>query len=218
MTVFKKFFAVALVATTFVACKNDQSNPQTAPPAGQSAKDSTAVVIGSDSNETDPPAAAPNPEIVYVNSDSLLTNYQHFKDAKARLETKSKRLERDLRAKGEAFQKEVNEYQQSAGSLTPEQRAKTEERLGQKQQQLGTQQQTASTQLGNDENAEMKKIYEKVESYLKTLSQEKGYKMVLTYTRGSSAILYGDPSLDITNQVVSALNAEYKKAKAPAKK
>ena len=150
------------------------------------------------------------PEIVYVNSDSLLANYEYFKEARTRLQSKSKKAEQDLKNKAEAFQNEVNRYQQSAQTMTNEQRQATEQRLGQKQQQLAALQQTEGNKIATEESEEMKKIYDKVEAYLQTISSEKGYKMVLTYSRGNSAILYGDDSLDITQEVLDGLNDRFK--------
>ena len=150
------------------------------------------------------------PDIVYVNSDSLLANYEYFKQARTRLQGKSQKAEQDLRNKAEAFQNEVNRYQQSAQGMTNEQRQATEQRLAQKQQQLAALQQTEGTKIATEESEEMKKIYDKVEAYLQAISDEKGYKMVLTYSRGNSAILYGDESLDITQQVLEGLNERYK--------
>jgi len=76
--------------------------------------------------------------IVYVNSDSLLTNYDYFKAVQLTFQEKSKKAQADLTAKGAAFQREVAAYQQNSGSLSADQRASTEERLARKQQELAT--------------------------------------------------------------------------------
>lgn len=158
------------------------------------------------------------PDIVYVNSDSLLAKYEYFKDVRTRLQGKAETKEKDLRSKAEAFQKEVERYQRSAQGMTNDQRASTEQRLAQKQQQLQALQQSSGNELVSEESEEMKKIYDQVEAYLKKHSAEKGYDMVLTYQRGNSAILYSDDSRDITKEVVAGLNEEYEAEKAGAKK
>ncbi|WP_246000436.1 OmpH family outer membrane protein [Pontibacter diazotrophicus] len=155
-------------------------------------------------------------DIVYVNSDSLLTNYEYFKDVRTRLQGKGEKAEQNLRSQAEAFQKEVERYQQTGQTMSEQQRAQTEQRLQQKQQQLQQLQQTAGNELAGEESEEMKKIYDRVEEYLKKLSEEKGYEMVLTYSRGSSAILYSNPSRDITSEVVSGLNEAYTTEKTAA--
>ncbi|WP_207430775.1 OmpH family outer membrane protein [Sabulibacter ruber] len=211
MSVSKKLLLLAVLSASFAACKNDQASTQNT--AAKTETTPAAATSTETEDEAAPAAAASAPEIVFVNSDTLLNRYQYFKDVKARLEAKGKRMETDLRTKATSFQREVEQYRQAAAGLTQEQRATTEQRLAQKEQQLAAQQQTSGNQLAKDENDEMKKIYERVEAHLKKISKEKGYKMVLTYTRGNSAILYGDNSLDITEEAVRGLNEEYKASK-----
>jgi outer membrane protein len=151
--------------------------------------------------------------IVYVNSDSLLSKYEYFKEIKEKFEGKSKKAQDDLKAKGAAFQREVAAYQQGANAMSADQRASTEQRLARKQQELQGYQQNAGTALQNEEGIENEKLYNKVAEYLKKHATKKGYKMVLTYSKSNSAILFADPSLDVTQDVIKGLNAEYKSAK-----
>lgn len=149
--------------------------------------------------------------IVFVNSDSLLNNYEYFKDVKAKFEQKSKKAQADLQAKGNAFQREVAEYQSGAANMSADQRAATEERLARKQQELAAFNQNAGSALQNEEAAENEKLYNRVSAFLKTYAKEKGYKFVLTFSKGNPGVLFADESLDITKEVVAGLNAEYKK-------
>lgn len=151
--------------------------------------------------------------IVYVNSDSLLNNYEYFKEVKDKFQEKSKKAQADLTAKGTAFQREVADYQKNAGTLSADQRATTEERLARKQQELATYNQNAGNALANEESVENEKLYNKVSEYLKQYAKAKGYKIVLTYSKSNPSVLYADESLDITKAVVEGLNAEHKKDK-----
>lgn len=151
--------------------------------------------------------------IVYVNSDSLLNNYDYYKAVRDKFQEKSKKAQADLTAKGTAFQREVAAYQQGAANLSAEQRANTEERLARKQQELATYNQNAGNALANEEAAENEKLYNKVADYLKGYAKSKGYKFVLTYSKSNPAVLFADESLDVTNAVVDGLNTEYKKEK-----
>lgn len=152
-----------------------------------------------------------NPEIVFVNSDSLVNNYKYFTDIKGKLESKSKKAQQDLTSKGNAFQKEVADYQQRAQTMNAEERAATEQRLARKQQELAAFNQNASSSLANESALENEKLYDKVADYLKVYAKKKGYKLVLTYSKSNPSLLFADESLDVTREVVKGLNEEYSK-------
>lgn len=200
-----KFVLGVSLAALLAACNNQPQQPQSG----------TAATPTTDAVET---TAAQPESTVYVNSDSLLSNYAYFKEIRSRLQTKSENAEKDIRRRADAFQKDVATYEQTAQGMTMQQRNTTEQRLAQRQQQLQELSQKTGNQLVAEESEEMKKIYDKVEAYLQQLSKERGYKMVLTYQRGNSAILYGDSTLDITSDVVKGLNEQYDAEKATAKK
>lgn len=175
-----------------------------------------AVVISCNKEQPKTAATTASPDkkaelIVYVNSDSLLNNYEYFKTIKDKFQVKSKKAQTDLTAKGSAFQREVAAYQQNAPNLSAEQRAATEERLARKQQELQTFNQNAGNALANEEAAENEKLYNRVSEFLKKHAKSKGYKMVLTYSKSNPTVLFADESLDVTKEVLAGLNAEYKK-------
>jgi len=188
--------AVALVSV-MAACQNKDAKTTS---TDSSAKTETATVKN-------------NEPIVYVNSDSLLTKYEYFKDLKVKLDAKSKAAQNDLGTKQQAFQREVAEYQQTQNTLPADQRASTEQRLARKQQELQTYQQNAGAALQNEQAVEQEKLYNKIADYLKIYAKEKGFKMVLTYQKGNSAILFADASLDVTSEVIVGLNEGYKSDK-----
>ncbi|RZJ81515.1 MAG: OmpH family outer membrane protein [Flavobacterium sp.] len=163
--------------------------------------------------KTETAAVSPTDKIVYVNSDSLLTKYEYFKDLKVKMETKGKAAEGDLVSKQQAFQREVQQYQQQQATLAADQRAATEQRLARKQQELQAYQQNAGAALQNEQAKEQEALYNKVADYLKGYAKTKGYKMVLTYAKGNSAILFADESLDVTTEVLKGLNEAYTKDK-----
>ena len=49
--------------------------------------------------------------------------------------------------------------------------------------------------------------------FLKGFAKEKGYKMVLTYSKANPTVLFADESLDVTKEVVTGLNEAYAKDK-----
>ncbi|WP_374950605.1 OmpH family outer membrane protein [Mucilaginibacter sp.] len=171
-------------------------------------------------SETKPAAAAVTTtevagkqDVVFFNQDSVVSQYEYIKDMDKRLETKGKAAQNDVNGREQAFQREVGEYQKSAATLSADQRTPIEQKLQRKAQELQTYKQNAGVQVQNDQVAEQTKLYEKLVDFTKAYAKEKGYKMVLTFKKGDPTMLYGDPSLDITADVVKRLNEAYAKDK-----
>ncbi|WP_312186397.1 OmpH family outer membrane protein [Sphingobacterium sp.] len=149
-------------------------------------------------------------KIVYLNSDSLSEKYQYFKDIKSKLENKVKKAQTDLQSKSTAFQREVAEYQKNAATMSAADRQATEQKLARKQDELARLDQTASSSIAKDESEEFNNVYNKITEFLKKHASDNGYKLVLTYSKSNPTVLYADPSLEITNEVIKQLNEEYK--------
>lgn len=152
-------------------------------------------------------------KIVFVDSDSLLNQYEYFKVLKTKMEAKGKAADNDLKAKGRSFQSDMQKYQAQANGMTAEQRAATEERLSRKQQELQAYQQNAGAAFQEEQGKEQEALYNKVADYLKVYAKDKGYKMVLKYQKGMGDILFADQSLDVTAEVIKGLNEAYTKEK-----
>ena len=157
------------------------------------------------------PAVANTNTIVYVNSDSLVNNYEYYKAVKTKMLTLSQQAQNEIAAKGAAFQKEVSAYQKGASALNLAQRTATEKRLAKKQQDLQALSQNTGKQLQDEEASQNAKLYDKIAGFLKTYAKSKGYKLVLTYSKTNPSMLYGDDSLDVTKEVVAGLNDDFKK-------
>lgn len=195
---------LGLATTMFTISCNQNANK----PAANSS-DSSAVVSSSNVVEE---------KIVYINSDSLSEKYEYFKDIRTKLEAKVKKAQSDLQSKGQAFQREVADYQQKAATMSATDRQATEEKLARKQDELGRLDQNASASLAQDESTEFNNVYNTITEYLKKHAEEKGYTLVLTYSKSNPTVLYADSKLDITKQVIEALNTEYTNTKKQDKK
>lgn len=193
------------LATIFaVAACNQQTGSTTAPAADQGTASAKAEEQGE--------------KIVYINSDTLSANYTYFKDVRDKLDAKVKKAQTDLQNKGQAFQREVAEYQQKAATMSATDRQATEERLARKQEELGRLDQNASASIAQDQSTEFNNVYTTITEYLKRHAEQKGYKLVLTYSANDPGVLYAEKKMDITAEVLDALNKEYKEKQAKEKK
>ncbi|PJJ80059.1 OmpH family outer membrane protein [Mucilaginibacter auburnensis] len=192
-SIFNKITLGVLVAVSVAACNNEKKSDAPA----------TAASAGSTAKET----------IVFVNQDTLLAKYEYAKDVNTKLQGKGKNADSDLNSRGQAFQREVAEYQRNANTMSADQRASTEQRLQRKQQELQQYQQNAAAELQNEQGTEANKLYEKIAEFTKGYAKQNGYKMVLTYSRANPTVLYGDTTLDVTADVLKKLNDAYAKDK-----
>ncbi len=146
--------------------------------------------------------------IAYINSDTLLSKYEYFKDIANELEGKRAKLESEYRNRAEGLQREIQNFQSSAQNMTMNQARAKEEELTLKQQNLYQYQQTLGQQLAEEEGKLNESLYNAVSEYLSEYSGNNKFHLVLTYTKGSG-VLFADKRLDITNEVIKGLNQNY---------
>lgn len=147
--------------------------------------------------------------IYYVNSDSLLDNYEFYKSKKADLEKRQEKIRADLKSAGQKLQSDVEKYQQSAGGMTAEQRQQVEETLMARQQQLVQQKDELLSQLDEEQSMYSDSLFVRLTSFLKEFNKGKSVHYVLGYQRGGG-ILYANDSLDITQPVLQGLNKQWR--------
>jgi len=158
-------------------------------------------------------AVAGDLKIAYINSDSVLQNYDYLKTNRVQIEEKNKKIEQEYRNRAQGLQNEITAYQRNVSNMTLGQVKAVEEDLGKKQQNLQLYQQSLSQQLMEEESKLNKELYDRVTAYLKKYGSEKGLHVVLKFDP-TSDVLYAGEALDISKDVISGLNAEYQQEKS----
>lgn len=155
-----------------------------------------------------------NGAIAFIDFEELTNKYQFYKDGIANLENDFKRKEGEFAKKQKTYEENVGRYQQLAQSLTPEVREKREKDLIVEEQTLVELRDRLRADLADKEENFNKNFLKKLDEYLKVLSKEKNYSYVFTYVKGNPAtIVYAKDTLNISSQVIDALNTQYKKKK-----
>ena len=172
--------------------------------------------------ETSPAAAATKSgggNIVYVNTDSLLTKYDYYRDVTKGLDQQEFKLQNDLAGKERSLQNEAAFFQQKAqqGGMTEEQAQTTYAQLQKKGADLQKAGQMEAQKLMADRSKKTEELLLKIQSFLKEFNKENPYEMVIGYSKGGG-VLYANEKLDITAKVIDGLNKEYKNTKAATPK
>lgn len=186
---------------------------------GSKSSSATTVVPASDSTGT-PAVIIPESEIkkngiVFVNTDTLLENYDFYNSSKKSLEARQKKAEASLNSAYNALQQEAMLFQKKAqeGQLTQEEGARKEQELMMKQQELMQNKEKQAGALMEEQQRLSEQLNKKLIDYVRRFSKDKSYTYVLGYTGLSSNILFKNDSLDITRPILNGLNEEYRAKK-----
>jgi outer membrane protein len=157
--------------------------------------------------------------IAYIDSDSLLANYKMVDDLQTALDEKKAKMEKDLQAKGAKLEEEMASFQRRAQAnlLSNNELKSGQESLLQKRDALLTYEKQLSAGLMEEQKLISIRLYDSLQSFLKTYNKGNKYKYVLNYTKGG-AFLAVDNQLDITKDVIEGMNTRYKENKDQEKK
>ena len=158
--------------------------------------------------------AAQKGDIVYVDLDRILMEYDMANDLRSVVETKIQNIQAEVNRRGQKLEKEVTAYQEKIqkglmtrsvaevqGQKLQEQEIEFNNYAAQKQQEINEEQVVMMNQLGDA-----------IQTYINKFNEEKQYAMILTNS-GGAPVIAADANLDITDAVLAGLNEEYIKTK-----
>lgn len=159
-------------------------------------------------------SAVEGAKIVYVNTDSLLSEkFLLYKELSEKfMKTQEERIT-DLNIKAKSLDQEAQEWQrkvQNNGFLTEQRALEARDKILAKQQELQNLQQELNDKSTMEEIEMSNKVFDEVTAFLKEYNKTKGYSIILATTMPGS-VLYAEPGFDITSEVLAGLNARYKK-------
>ncbi|MBQ9338745.1 MAG: OmpH family outer membrane protein [Paludibacteraceae bacterium] len=149
--------------------------------------------------------------VAYLNLDSLLVNYSFAIEANDKLMSKQEDARLKLNTRARTLQQEAADFQRKLdnNAFLSRERAESEaNKLQRKQQEL----QELEAKLTQDimlENQNLNlQLADTLTAFLEEYNADGRYKMIISNT-GKDNVLMADPKLDITAEVIAALNARY---------
>lgn len=149
-------------------------------------------------------------EAAFFYSDSLLSQLKFFKDSEEEFKKKQQSMMIELQSKEEKLQKEAQKLQQNAENMTRKEMEAAQKKLAGMERELMERKENLSNQFGAETAEFNEALHNKVISYLKEFNADGRYKYIFSVAREGN-IFYSDPSLDITSEMVKALNEKYSK-------
>ena len=159
-------------------------------------------------------AAEAQLKIAYTNLELAMAYLPEVQNANTKVKTYQAQLEKQLKTKQNYFDLKYQEYSEAA-----QQPGASEESMAPLQKELEKLQQELQASVTNSENQIIQKqaelmepILNKVQQELQTIADEKGYDYVLnSASSGSSVILHGSESFNITEMLLERLGVEIPK-------
>lgn len=193
-------FALIAAAMLISGCTNTQKNAENA----SEQTDATAV------EETAAKVSAPAGSIVYFNLDRVLEEYDMATDLRNEVETKVNAIQKDVDRRQRNLENAAKDFENkyNKGLMTSATIAKEQQKL--QQQQLNFQQfaQQKQQEIMEEQQVMMNKLADAIKTYVENYNVEKQYALILS-NQASVPVITGDPTLDITDEIVAGLNAEY---------
>jgi len=148
-------------------------------------------------------------KIAYVDVEEILKEYDGAKQAEEEMKAQSQEISQKLDQIALPLQQKIQEYQVSKDNLSASARQKKEAELMQEQQAFQQQQQMAQQQVQAEGQRMFEKINTDIETFLADYGRSKGYTYILGSSMQTKSVLYGEESLNITDEVIDALNVNY---------
>jgi outer membrane protein len=153
-----------------------------------------------------------NFRIAYFDIDSLQSKYQYFRDVSGQVKSKEANITAQLSALQDSYQKRIKELQAKGPTMSQSESEAAQREYTQMQQKYQQRQMSLEQDLKKQQIDLMTDVRNKIEDYLKEYNKQKGYAFILSYEPGFM-LYYKDSLYDITNDVITGLNEEYKKLK-----
>ena len=151
--------------------------------------------------------------IAYIQIDSLELRYEYAKDMMRKIESKMKVNESTLQAEYLSFQEQVKQAQEAQASMTQSEMQLASSKLQQMQEQLYAKEEKMRAEMMQYQGELNARYLKKISNFLDKYSVELGYDYILAVSP-VTPVLFANKQLNITNEVVVALNADYKAEKA----
>lgn len=190
-----KFFLFVAIAALLFSCKSNTN-------------DTTNV----NATKVD---LAPSGSIVYVQLDSLVNQYDMFNDLKSELEAKIATIQNDLAKQGRDLENSAKDFENKVkkGLLTQSQAELQNRQLVERDQTLQNLSRQKQIEIQEEQDVLYRKVMDAIQTYLQSYNETHNYALILSTSAASNTVMIGNPSLDITSDVLNGLNEEYIKTK-----
>lgn len=147
-------------------------------------------------------------KIAYVDASKLLGEYKGAIDVRKEMEGKTAQIQANVDTLTYEVQQLITSYEQEAQKLSEKVRKDRQSTIAAKQQQLMQYQQAVRENMLQEDGKASQEVIGEINRFLTGYGKEKHYKLILIASNVGT-IAYADEGIDLTNEVLEALNRNY---------
>jgi outer membrane protein len=152
-------------------------------------------------------------KLAYFDMDTLEKYYEYAKETRDYLTVRKNAMDAKLNKIRSDYTSKVNDYNKRGASMSQTEQSQMQEDLASLQNMYDQQQQSLGQEFQGEYMQKMLDLKNKIQSFLKAYSTQKGYAYVFSTSSDDNVIYYKDSLRNITPDIVDKLNADYKSTK-----
>lgn len=159
-------------------------------------------------------ATASKGDIVYVELDRILMEYDMANDLRSVVETKVQNIQAEVTRRGKKLESDVKAFQEKIdkGLMTRTAAEVQGQKLQQQEAEFNNYAAQKQAEIQEEQVVMMNQLGDAIKTFLDKYNQEKQYAMIITNS-GGAPVIVADETLNITEDVLAGLNDEYIKTK-----
>lgn len=188
--------------TSMIACKDKTNN------SDASKKTEVTSSSTSTSDKKDDKAGLTATRFAYVDADTLSEKYLYLAEKRKKLEAKQAASETEINNLGKSLQNQYAAFQKKAqeGTLTQAEGEAGQKKLMVQQQNLEKRTQTLQAEMFKEQEAINKEFKKRLNDFLTTYNADKKYDFIFSHSEAGGQILYANPALNITDEILNLMN------------
>lgn len=153
-------------------------------------------------------------KVAYVDTDTIMAKYQYAIDLNEELLAYKDQQEKYYQQQMTQFQSDYNNYLQTGASLTLTQQQAKEAELKQRMEKMSTLEQELMAKVAERQLSENTKLLNAIFAFIREYNAaNQQFDVILRKSFNDTPVLYANPAMDITEEILAGLNEEYKSVK-----
>lgn len=148
-----------------------------------------------------------------VDMEYVLNNISNYTQANEQLSQVSKKVQEQIDVVNKEAANLYKDYQRDIATLTPDQKKKRQDAIMEKEKKAADLKMKyfgPQGELAKKREKMITPIQEAVYAAIKLISEKRGYSMVIDRSSQTAGIIYGSPTIDISNEVLLVLSGDAK--------